>query len=236
MIATKGYGSPEIVRSTTRALELVEQPDTPQRFALLYRQWVYYLVLPDCQTAHALGEEFLNHAEHQADPALVLMGHRVLGVTQFSLGDLTDARVHLEQTLSLYDPEQHRTLVFRFAQEPQIACQLFLSLVLWLLGYPEQAIRLSHDALANARALEHINTLAHALFYGGELLALFRHQIEDVEQHTQALISLSEEQGLGFWETYATAIDGWTQALRGHGEHGLSQIVKGKDSACLMRH
>jgi predicted ATPase len=228
LIATKGYASPEIARSTSRARELVNQVgDIEQRFAVLYRQWVYHFVTPDYQTARTLGEEFLNHAERQGDPALILMGHRILGVTQFSLGELTDARGHLEQTLSLYDPQQHRTLTFRFAQDPQVACQAFLSLVLWLLGYPEQAMRLSHDALANAHALEHINTLGYALFFGGELLALFRRQMDAVEQHTQALIALSEEQSLGFWGTYATAIDGWMQTLRGHAEHGLPQIAKG---------
>ena len=228
LIAIKGYASPEIAHSTTRARELAEQVgNEEQRFAVLYRQWVYQYSLPDCQAALAFGEEFLKLAERQGDPALILTGHRILGATRFSLGELVGARDHLEQTLSLYHPERHRALTFRFAQEPQVACQVFLSLVLWLLGYRQQAIQLSRDALAQARALEHMNTLGYALFFGGELLALFRHQVEAVEQHTQALIGLSEEQGLRFWGAYAIAGDGWTQVLRGRKAYGLQQIARG---------
>jgi predicted ATPase/class 3 adenylate cyclase len=227
LIATKGYAAPEIARSTTRARELVDQVgDTEQRFPVLYRQWVYHLIRTEYHTARTLGEEFLHHAKREGDPALALMGHRILGVTQLYLGELSTARVHLEQTLALYDAAQHRTLAFRFAQDPQIACQAVLSLVLWLLGYPEQAGRLSHEAIANARALEHINTLAYTLFWGS-LLAAFGHKVEAVEQQAQALIALSEEQGLAFWLAYATSLDGWTRTLRGHGEQGLPLIAKG---------
>jgi predicted ATPase len=151
--------------------------DTEQRFSIFYRQWAYHLVRVECSTARKLGEEFLHHVEREGDPALVLMGHRILGISQFFLGDLPTARAHLEQTLALYDTAQHRTLAFRFAQDPQIACQAVLSLVLWLLGYPEQAGRLSNEILANARALEHIATLAYTLFFCS-MLAAFGHQVE----------------------------------------------------------
>jgi predicted ATPase len=231
LIATKGYAATEVARSTTRARELVDQVgDTEQRFPVLYRQWVYHQVRAEYRTARTLGEEYLHHAEREGDPALVLMGHRILGVTQFSLGEFPTARVHLEQTLALYDAAQHRTLAFRFAQDPQIACQAVLSLVLWLLGYPEQAGLLSHEALANARALEHIFTKSYALYFSS-MLAAFGHQVEAVEQQAQALSALSEEQGLAFWLAYATALDGWTQTLRGHGEQGLPLMAKGMADA-----
>lgn len=227
LIATKGYTATEVARSTTRARELVDQVgDKEQRFPVLYRQWVYHQVRAEYRTAQTLGEEYLHHAEREGDPALVLQGHRIMGVTQFSLGELPTARVHLEQTLALDDAAQTRTLAFRFAQDPQIACQAVLSLVLRLLGYPEQSGRLSHEALANARALEHINTLGYTHYFCS-MLAAFGHQVEAVEQQAQALSTLSEEHGLAAWLGFYTALDGWTRTLRGNGEQGLPLIVKG---------
>jgi predicted ATPase len=173
-----------------------------------------------------LGEEFLHHAEHEDDTALVLMGHRGMGVTQFSLGEFLPARVNLEQALALFDAAQHRSLAFRFAHDPQITSQAVLSLVLWLLGYPEQAGRLSHESLTNERALEHIFTQAYALYFSS-MLAAFGHQVEAVEQHAQALSAISQEQGLAPWLPYATALGGWTQTLRGDGAQGLPLIAKG---------
>jgi predicted ATPase len=226
LVATKGYAAPEIVRSTTRAIELVNQVgDTEQRFPLLYRQWAYHLVRTQCQTAQTLGEEFLHHAEQESDPALVLVGHRILGVTQFFLGKLPTARDHLEQTLTLYDTAQHSTLAFDFAQDPQVACQAALSLVLWLLGYMEQAGRLSRKSLVNARALEHIHTLVYALTFNS-VLAAFSRRVESVEQRGQALGAISEEYGLSSWLDYAMIFDGWTQTLRGNGAQGLPLIAK----------
>jgi predicted ATPase len=227
LIATRGYAGPEIARSTTRARELVDQMgDTEQRFSIFYRQWAYHLVRAECSTARKLGEEFLHHVEREGDPALVLMGHRILGISQFFLGDLPTARAHLEQTLALYDTAQHRTLAFRFAQDPQIACQAVLSLVLWLLGYPEQAGRLSHESLTNARDLEHIDTQAYTLFYSS-MLAAFGHQVEAVEQHAQALSAISQEHGLASWLVVAMVFEGWTRTLRGNGAQGLPLIVNG---------
>ena len=228
LVASRGYAGPEIARSTTRARELVDQVgDTEQRFSVLYRQWSYHQVKAECHTARTLGEEFLHHAEHEGDTALVLMGHRNMGVTQFSLGEFPPARVNLEQALALFDAAQHRSLAFRFAHDPQITSQALLSLVLWLLGYPEQAGRLSREILTNERALEHILTKAYVL-YLSSMLAAFGHQAEAVEQHAQALSAISQEQGLlAPWSPYATALDGWTQTLRGDGAQGLPLIAKG---------
>jgi hypothetical protein len=221
LIATKGYTATEVARSTTRVRELVDQVgDQEQRFPVLYRQWVYHQVRAEYRTAQTLGEEYLRHAEREGDPALVLQGHRIIGLTQFSLGEFPTACVHLEQTLALYDAAQHRTLAIRFAQDPQIACQAVLSVVLWLLGYPEQAERLSCETLANARALEHVTTLGYTHYFCS-LLAPFGHQVEAVEQQVQALSAISEEHGLAAWLGFDTALEGWTRTLRGNGEQGL---------------
>ena len=44
------------------------------------------------------------------DPALLLEAHFALGKTLFLLGEFALAREHLEQTIALYDPQQHRSL------------------------------------------------------------------------------------------------------------------------------
>jgi predicted ATPase len=85
---------------------------------------------------------------------------------------------------------------------------------------------LSHETLTNERALEHIITQAYALYFSS-MLAAFGHQVEAVEQQAQALSAISQEQGLAPWLPYATALDGWTQTLRGNGAQGLPLIAKG---------
>jgi len=228
LMATNGYASPEVADSNARAHALADQVgDTEQRFTVRYREWAYHTVGGRTQDSRALGEAFLRHAECEGDPALILVGHRLLGTTCNIVGAFPAAHAHLKQTLALYDAAQHRTLAFRFAQDPQIACQTGLAQALWQLGYPEQAIRVSHDALANAQALGHINTLCFTLLFCSATLAVFCQQAGDISRHTRALMALSEEQGLALWRSYATVLDGWVQTLHGHAAQGLARMAEG---------
>ena len=69
--------------------------------------------------------------------------------------------------MALYDPQQHRSLT-----SPSLAgmtrgesAWLASGLALWLLGYPDQALTRSHEALTLAQELSHPFSLALALAY-----------------------------------------------------------------------
>ena len=74
-----------------------------------------------------------------------------MGHTLFWLGELASARAHLEQGIALYDPQQHRSLAFLYrARAPGCAARPMLAWTLWMLGYPDQALQRSHEALTLA--------------------------------------------------------------------------------------
>ena len=79
----------------------------------------------------------------------------------FYLGEFVPARAHLEQGIALYDPTKRRA--HRAVQDPGVVCFCFLAFTLWALGYPDQALRRSHEALALARELSHPFSLVFAL-------------------------------------------------------------------------
>jgi predicted ATPase len=230
LTTTRGYASPELAESTIRARELVDRVgSTDQRFDVFYRQWAHALVGSENRRARVLAEEFLRDAEGEGDPALVLTGHRILGVTLLILGEPADARRHLERTRALYDPERHRALAFRFAQDPESASHAFASLALWLLGAPEQAARATEAALAKARAVAHANTLAYALLFGGLTLDGFRGDPDGIEAHAGALTALAEEQGAALWLAYAALFEALIRIRRGDREDGLARFARGLD-------
>ncbi|MGH8057906.1 MAG: hypothetical protein ACREOH_11835, partial [Candidatus Entotheonellia bacterium] len=129
--------------------------------------------------------------------------------------------------MASYDPQQHRPLAFHFGQDPQAAAESLLALVLWMLGYPDQARGVSQAALAHSRDLPHSNTLAYTRFFGGAMLAAFLHEAEALEEHGEALKVLSEEQGLALWWALARTVESWTIAIRGHWEEGIACIAEG---------
>ena len=54
-------------------------------------------------------------------------------------------------------------MAFRFGYDPGIYARAMGGWVLWMLGYPEQALRRSQDALTRAREQSHPFTLALTL-------------------------------------------------------------------------
>ena len=154
LMATKGTGAPEVERTYARARELCQQTgETPQLFPVLYGLWLFYLVRAQLETARELGEQLLNLAQDTQDTILLLEAHRALGTSLFYLGELTPARVHLEQGMTLYDPQQHRSLAFRFGQDPGVVCRGFAAWALGVVGYPDQALQRSYDTRALAEDL-----------------------------------------------------------------------------------
>jgi hypothetical protein len=71
----------------------------------------------------------------------------------FWLGELTAARVHLEQGIALYNPRQHHTYTVRYGEDPGVVCLMYAALALWEPSYPDQA--LSKIELALAQKLAH---------------------------------------------------------------------------------
>ncbi len=176
LMATKGYGSPEVLRTYARARELCQQVgETPQLFQVLRGLWYFYLIRLELRTARELGEQLLTLAQHVGDSALLLESHYALGNTLNYLGEFAAARAYLEQGIALYDPQRHRAHAFRYGQDPGVACRSYAAVTLWWLGYPDQALQRSHEALTLAREVAHPFSLAYVLFFAA-LLHHFRRE------------------------------------------------------------
>ena len=103
-----------------------------------------------------------------------LVGHRILGFSSAHLGDLRAGREHIEQALALYDPDQHRSLAFRFGQDQRAAGLAYLSLILWLSGFPDRASETIDRAIEAAGDLNHLNSRGYVLVWGAAWLAHLR--------------------------------------------------------------
>ncbi|MBI3303954.1 MAG: AAA family ATPase [Deltaproteobacteria bacterium] len=227
LVATKGYAAPEVERVYARARELCQQlGETPQLSPVLLGLWVFYLTQAELQTAHELGEQLLSVAQRQQDPARLLWAHMALGATFYSRGELGPARAHLEQGIVLYDPQKRRPHTFRAVQDPQVACLSYASHVLWYCGYPDQALKRSHEALALAQELSHPYSLAIALSFAA-MLHQFRRERQATQERAEATIAVCTDQEFPYWLTWGTILKGWVLAEQGKGEEEIAQIRQG---------
>jgi class 3 adenylate cyclase/predicted ATPase len=227
LMALKGYAAPELEKSYTRALDLCRQlGETPQLFPVLIGLWRFYIARPDYKTAHELGEHCLNLAQRIHNPARLLGAYQLLGITFFYVGEFGSARTHLEQALALYDPQKHKSHAVRVGQDPGVACLSHVAWVMWSLGYPDQALKKSQEALAIAQELSHPFSLAQALI---STLRVHQQRREGqaVQRRAEALIALSTEQGFAFTLAWGTIMRGWALTEQEQEEGGIAQMRQG---------
>ena len=227
LMATKGFAAPEVERAYARARELCQQiGETPQLFPVLFGLWVYSLVRAELQEARRLGEQLLNLAQSVSDRALPLEAHNALGTTLFYVGELRAARDHCEQGLALYDPHQHRSHAFLYGLDPGVVCLSHLARILWLLGYPDQAVERTRQALGLAQELAHPFSLGFALYNAG-IVDQLRGEGQLCQNRAEAVMGLSREQEFPFRLATATILRGWAVAKRGGTHEGIAQMRQG---------
>ena len=143
LLGTRGFAARETVGTYARAQELCDQlGDTPEVFPALWGQWAFCQVQANLPRAREIGEDLLRVAGAAQDPALVLQAHHALWPSRLFLGEFVGARADVEAGLAIYDSERHRSLAFLYGGHDAAVCGYGLgALALWVLGYPEQALR-----------------------------------------------------------------------------------------------
>ena len=109
--------------------------------------------------ARELAEELAALARRLNDPALELQAQQALTVTALCRGEPAATLRHMEQAAAIYDPRWHRAHSSIFGQDPGVACKAFGAVALWLLGYPDEAVRQSREAVRLSRALAQLREI-----------------------------------------------------------------------------
>jgi class 3 adenylate cyclase/tetratricopeptide (TPR) repeat protein len=193
LMVTRGFAAPEVAATYARGRQLCEQlGQREQLFSVLFGLWRSSHARAQLPTARELGEQLLSMATCQGDPGLLVEAHGALGQTLCIQGELTLARGHLQQVVALDEPQRYTALAFRVGYDPGVYARAVEGWVLWLLGYPEQALRRSHDALTLAQEQAHPFTLALTLVTVAVLQQL-RQEREATLAHVTASVILSTE-------------------------------------------
>jgi predicted ATPase len=224
---TKGPAAPEVEQAYAQARALSQQGgERPELVPVLFGLWRFYIARPQLQIARELGDTLLRLAHQAHDPARAVVAHHALGVTWLYLGALPAARTHLEAGIGLDTPDQRRAPVFHMGRDPGLVCRLYAAEVLWLLGYPEQALARVREALTLAHALAHPYGLAFARCYAA-IVSQYRRDVPAVHEHAEAAVALATAQGFPLWVAIGTIFCGWARAMQGQGEAGMAQVHQG---------
>jgi tetratricopeptide (TPR) repeat protein len=215
---TKGETSLDYERAYVRAHALCQQlGDTTRLFEVLIGLRQYYEVRGQCQRARELAEQTFTLTAPFQDPARLAEAYYSLGLTLYYLGELPAARAHFEQRIALYEPRQRGSMVHSLS---------YVAYILWVLGYPDQALQRTHEALMLAQAWSNPFSLYLALYHAGQIHRL-RREVHAVQERTEAAIALAAELGLARRLPMTVHLWGWVLAAQGQRAEGIAQMREG---------
>jgi len=208
----------------TRARELWEELGSPSEFLHVpYGQSRYYAHRGELVLAQRLAEDLLRVSRQRNDAAGLVLGHFSCGRNAMFAGRFALSRSHLEAVLALYNPISHRALVHQAAIHPDISARAYSGIVLFCLGFPGQALAQSRAAIAEARELAYLPSLATSLTLGCELLSLIGDTTALREQAAE-LTAVTIEQGSSARRNHETVFRAWLEVGNGDPTKGISLL------------
>jgi class 3 adenylate cyclase len=229
-IAVQGYSADDARRSFEIARRLCLELDEPYReIQAIYGLWGHYWMKAHHDRAVELGETLLARAESLSDPVTLIIGHRSIGSTRFTLGDFVLAREHLELAIALCERTGSDELN-RYTVNPEIAAELVLAWDLWILGYPAKALHHALHALAHARGRSDPYAVAFA-HYVTSAVRLLRGEFEDALEHADQSSAVSRERRLRLYALYSQFGRGCALGMMGHEEDGIVEVREGIEEA-----
>jgi predicted ATPase len=166
-------------------------------------------------------------AEREADPVERLLGHRTVGTALMQLGSLREARSELEAAAALHDPRRDRSLAAPWIIDPHATGLSYLALLLWMLGYPDQARGAAGEAIRYAAELEHASTSNDVRYHAGAQLAALLGDCRAAEAHAHAVTAVAGEYRLQAWWGFGAVMRGWALARDGRLQEGLALARQG---------
>ena len=221
-----GVASTSAEENYLRARALCEEVgDNTRLFPVLWGLWMGLQTQSQLQSACEIADQLLTVSQAVNDSTLRLQAHHCQWTSRFLRGELPASLDHTEQGAALYRADEHHASTFTYGGHDPGACSHNVgAIVLWLLGYAEQARKRQDAALYLSRDLGHpvtrFDTLAMDL-----LLRVFQRDGRAVRRNAEAVLNFGGGEIKFMRNTEnAKAALGWALVEQGDMETGLALI------------
>ncbi|HEY7214419.1 MAG TPA: AAA family ATPase, partial [Thermoanaerobaculia bacterium] len=229
---SKGAGltpaAPEAGEAYARALELCRRAgDPPQLFQVLRGLISHHTLRGEPRQALEMAEQLLEMAERTGSPTRRMNAFESMSFALLNLGDLVAAQSYLETLIAMGRSQselpRHRVL------EPFLGGLAESSWILWLLGYPGQAVERSREALEKLRQSASSFTAGFVRCFSADL-HIFRRAAGEVLPLARELVDLSVEYRLRSFSIIGDFQLGWVAAERGDAAAGIETMRRALDA------
>ena len=225
--AIKGWSIDSVKHAYTRALQLCKESGFDEHtLPAVFGLWTWNFLRAALGEAQALAEHLVNTAENADDSVFKVLAHEALGFTLFARGKFAAAHAALEHSISMCEDSKAAAYLDLSAQDPRVHVRLYDGMALWLLGYPDQALRICAEARRYADTSQHPFSEAMARTISLRVHQ-FRGEAAIVARQADAAIALCEEHEFVHYLAMALILRGWATAQQGEFEKGIAEIQEG---------
>jgi len=208
LMQTKGFVA-ETEAAWTRVRDISErQGNIDYRLRALWGLWASLQNRGELHSALTLAERFSELAARRANATDISVGDRMIGYTLHLMGDQTRARQHIERMLSRYEVPVIGAHIIRYVFDQRATAQCFLARILWLQGFPDQAVRSVNGIVDGAEAGNDVLSLCQVLVQAACPVAFFVGDLAAARRYVTLLLEHSERQALVFWQAYGRCFQG----------------------------
>jgi predicted ATPase len=221
---------PEVGEVGTKALEIAERlGDVEYQSRSLWCLWSFHTSSGRHGLALTMAQRFHALASKRSDPTDRLIGERMIGTSQYYLGDLLNAGRHIERVLADYVAPAQKWQSVRSQVDQSANARAYLARILWLRGLPDQAMRTAESSVADARAANHAISLGFVLAVAACPIALWIGDLAAAEHYVQMLLDHSTKHALARWGAIGHGHQGVLVLQRGDLNNGLRLLRAGFD-------
>jgi predicted ATPase len=139
-------------------------------------------------------------------------------------GDQSEARPRLEHVLQHYVPPVHRAHILRYQYDQRVSARTTLSLVQWLQGFPDQAVRSARATVDDALSTGHMLSICSALANTACPLSIMSGDLVAAEHYVELLLEYARKHGIAVWHTWGQCYYGMLVIKRGEVEGGIRKL------------
>ena len=231
MTSTKGPGAPEVLTAYKRARLLSERlGDKQQQFVALNGEAFCHMFAGNLRAADDVGRRCFELAEADGDKSLLLEAYHRQWATKFRMGDLDEAQRYLGLGYRAYDATKHHSLTYVFTgHDPGTCCRSHLSRVLWIRGYPDQAVKCAREGVLLGETVSH--TFSWLLVHGTlSEIHLLRGEVHEARRCIDEWEAVAHETVVPYSQAEARFQRGWALAEERRPQEGVEAMREGTEA------
>ncbi|WP_027578654.1 winged helix-turn-helix domain-containing protein [Bradyrhizobium sp. Ai1a-2] len=222
LLLTKGT-TDDVHAFLTRALRIAEDiGDVPSQLRLIERLHVFQMRAGNFTEALALAKRGEAVASDHGDRVKLAHMRIALGVSCHLSGDAPLARSYVESALLQLpgsEPDVDDPLNYDYFSRARIT----QARILWLQGYPDQAVDTAQRAIADTMRIGHPAKLCMALLWAFSIF-VWNSETENYEEYADRLILEASKHALGPYQTIGYGTKGVVLVAQGQVETGIALL------------